>query len=63
MPETQLDIDMKDAARDVANRTERMLNLWMRHAALADKWYAALEQIVHQSTTLEQAQAIAKSAL
>lgn len=62
MPDSQLDMEMRDAARDVANRTERMLNLWMRHAAAADKWHAALTAIV-ESGSLAEAKNLARAAL
>lgn len=51
MPQDQRGIDMQDAARDITDRTERMLALWKKQAATADKWYAALEEIAKTNTT------------
>lgn len=62
MAQSKFDLDMKDAVRDVNNRTKRILEMWASQAVASDKWYAALEEIA-EATTLEQAQKIAQAAL
>jgi len=70
MAQSKFDLDMKDAVRDVNNRTNRILEMWASQAAASDKWYVALEEIANYDhkglsweIALERIQAIAKAAL
>lgn len=62
MAQGKFDIDMKDAVRDVNNRTKRILEMWASQAAASDKWYVALEEIA-EASSLSEAKEIARKAL